>query len=346
MKPKTIITRVCEQCGIIYYPKRKDDNIRFCSRKCIGIHYKKNAELSKDKHCIQCGNIFHAMNKSTKFCGHSCSATYTNARNGDRSEETKNRISSSLKEHYKDIPKVQKKCILCGSLYNSKDSCTLYPRCLGSGLRQATYRTLAKAFGFSLGKLSTYENIEHAIEIFKEAYFDYGMSSVEIHEGFELPGTAENTVHLLKSLGINLRSRSDAMKFAVAFGKFDDVRPEKVFIDGDHIGWNGRTHYYRSSYELDMMKHFDDLEMDYLTEPAKILYWDSQKEKERIAIPDFIVSDILLYEIKSYWTYDRTNMEDKFRAYREVGYEPALVLEGILYEDELPEGKEVTIYNW
>ena len=63
-------------------------------------------------------------------------------------------------------------------------------------------------------------------------------------------------------------------------------------------------------------------------EKLRFWYWDSQLQKERIAIPDFYLPhEKLLVEVKSDWTYDETNMNDKVKSYKEHGYNVKLILE-------------------
>jgi predicted nuclease of restriction endonuclease-like RecB superfamily len=51
--------------------------------------------------------------------------------------------------------------------------------------------------------------------------------------------------------------------------------------------------------------------------------------KQRVAIPDFYLSESnTIVEIKSNWTYDEQNMKDKFKVYKEHGYNFKLILEG------------------
>ena len=50
--------------------------------------------------------------------------------------------------------------------------------------------------------------------------------------------------------------------------------------------------------------------------------------KERVAIPDFYLPRTNeIVEIKSTWTYNKQEMNDKFEAYRNLGYIPKLILD-------------------
>ena len=63
-------------------------------------------------------------------------------------------------------------------------------------------------------------------------------------------------------------------------------------------------------------------------ENFRILYWDSRKLHQRIAIPDFYLPESnTIVEIKSSWTHDIQNMKDKFKSYKEHGYKCKLILD-------------------
>ena len=84
----------------------------------------------------------------------------------------------------------------------------------------------------------------------------------------------------------------------------------------------------RSSYELDYAKQLDEQQIDYEVEFKHIKYWDSQKEEYRCAIPDFYLPETnTIVEIKSDYTLDIQNMKDKFKAYKELGYNTKLICE-------------------
>lgn len=60
----------------------------------------------------------------------------------------------------------------------------------------------------------------------------------------------------------------------------------------------------------------------------RIQYFDTQKNKQRIAIPDFYLPETnTIVEIKSSWTLDIQNMKDKFIAYKKLGYNTKLIYE-------------------
>ena len=80
--------------------------------------------------------------------------------------------------------------------------------------------------------------------------------------------------------------------------------------------------FYRSSYELEFCKILDLKKLEYNTEMLRIKYFDTQQNKERMALPDFYLPKInLIVEIKSSYTLNEKEMEDKVKRYKELGYD-------------------------
>ena len=68
------------------------------------------------------------------------------------------------------------------------------------------------------------------------------------------------------------------------------------------------------------MKKLDFLYISY-NQDIRVRYFDTQLQRERVAVPDFYLPDQnKLVEIKSPWTYDKQNMLDKETAYKALGY--------------------------
>ena len=138
---------------------------------------------------------------------------------------------------------------------------------------------------------------------------------------------------LKKTLGIPTRNQSDATKNALYLGKtsLPEINEETgvVKCNADyHETWEGKTVYLRSSYELDYANYLDENQISYSVEDLRIEYYDSRKNKMRIAVPDFYLSDTNeIVEIKSDFTLDIQEMLDKFEAYKKLGYVPKLILE-------------------
>jgi hypothetical protein len=124
-KSDDLLKLKCEHCGKIFNVKKKTikhelkingNGCRFCSLKCFHEHNKKDSVIVK---CKECDNEFAITNSvynrsKTKhfFCSCSCSAKYNN-RLRVMTQDTKEKISSKLKDFWKDKIKIRK-CVVCG----------------------------------------------------------------------------------------------------------------------------------------------------------------------------------------------------------------------------------------
>ena len=76
---------------------------------------------AKECICQNCGEKYKSVNIRSKFCNRACSAVFNNKKRGHRTEETKDKISKSLKGrcigHSKGREIKPKKCINCGSQF-------------------------------------------------------------------------------------------------------------------------------------------------------------------------------------------------------------------------------------
>lgn len=68
----------------------------------------------------------------------------------------------------------------------------------------------------------------------------------------------------------------------------------------------------------------------------------------RCSVPDFYLPDLnMIVEIKSFFTYDKQNMLDKFKAFKDNNYNYKLIMDGVEYfEDNLPETSKNNILNF
>ena len=135
-----------------------------------------------------------------------------------------------------------------------------------------------------------------------------------------------NFSKILNALGIKRRNLTEANLIAWKNGKISPQSNSK-FKTSWHLTWDNKYVFLRSSYELKYANELDCKQIIYEVETLKIIYWDSQLCKERIAIPDFYLPETNeIVEIKSNWTFNEQNMKDKFKAYRDFGFKPKLIL--------------------
>lgn len=81
----------------------------------IGFDFNVYKERKK-RYCLQCGKELHKGQK--KFCSSSCAAKYNNK---PLTEETKKKISESLKKNKNDVNK-DKFCVVCGNKITNKNT--------------------------------------------------------------------------------------------------------------------------------------------------------------------------------------------------------------------------------
>lgn len=129
----------------------------------------------------------------------------------------------------------------------------------------------------------------------------------------------KNFIKILRRF-IPLRTTKEGLKFSSITKPV--VIEDGFFDSGLHTTWDGKTVSYRSSYELDLCRELDAGRIPYLVEGITVDYYDSVLKKERFAIPDFYLPEQnLIIEVKSSFTFDKTNMLDKVAAYTAEGYD-------------------------
>lgn len=299
---------ICKTCGKEFTEKySKWCSGDFCSRSCSNKYSRKHIDIKKQKivKCIKCKKeISVSIVASDKQCMcYDC-------------KKYKTYISENGKKCTKII---KQKCNVCGEYKcQRKDICKKFK----------LFSSLIKWFGLDKSKIGTiyfYEEFEKSVNLMKEEYFDNKLSLKEIGKKYNC--NFQTLSEMFKSLNIKLRTLSESVNNAILQGKprGNCVNQYKC---GWHTTWNNKTVFYRSSYELDYAKELDKKKINYEVEKLRILYWDSRKQIQRIAIPDFYLPETNeLVEIKSTWTYDEINMKDKFKAYKEHGYTTKLILE-------------------
>lgn len=184
--------------------------------------------------------------------------------------------------------------------------------------------TLGKRLGLQGTPKEVYQQ---ALEILQKSY-EKGESTLTLAKKLGIPD--ETVWYNLRKLGIT-RNLGEAQSNAVYRGRKVLPEPKKAehFKTGYHIAWTGERYFYRSGWEDQFATELDQKQIRYQMEGLRIRYWDTVQNRERIAVPDFYLPDSKeLIEIKCTFTYSEQNMKDKFRAYREAGYVPKLILNG------------------
>lgn len=315
------LKNIAESVGFdlnIYKERRKKPK-RFC-KFC-------NIELNNEQHV---------------FCSHSCNAKYNN-KNRVVSEETKNKIRKTLisKSLNKPISKSTNKkikikyCKICGQEKCINIEVCKHPKYWFDNLI---------VFGFDinvLGTINVYNEYYRIKDLLLKEYLDNKLSPKDISMKYKYDKNFENILHILKSFNIKTRDLSESVTNACLNGRLKNFINNKntkyQYKHGWHTTWDNKKIYYRSSYELKFAEKLDNEKMTYETEYFRIKYWDSQKCKYRIAIPDFFILHLnKIIEIKSNYTFDKQNVIDKFNEYIKMGFSVSLLYENKEYSfDEI-----------
>lgn len=283
------------------------------------------------KHCLYCNCVIPYDKRYNKFCCKNHAASYNNKH---RDHSIYENISNLLKN--KSIAPNKNKtkrntCKICGALRGEcKDSYVCSKYRLFNGLIK---------FGFDINTKGTEKIIDEFYRvrnIIEKFYLLNGSNNDKLIENFNYYGGPSNFHKILKTLDIQTRNLSEGQLFSLESGNRIDMPQVNSYHDEYHKTWDNNIVYLRSSYETDYANILDDNKIHYEVESLKIKYFDTQLNKERIAIPDFYIRDKnLIVEIKSNFTLDIQNMKDKVISYKNNGYDFKLILEH----------KEVDLYS-
>lgn len=263
--------------------------------------------------CENCEKEHDGTYGSGRFCSTKCARGFsTKAKRKD--------INEKISKYWDDKILKPVKCISCDN-----DAKTRRSKYCEECSKLKGHKSLFNKLNINETNLKIAN--EKALEILNELYFHKELSSLDIKN---LYGIMLNTLYnFFKSNDIKMRNNSDANNIAL-------MDPNKHlgsglggggYKSGWHITWDGKEIYYRSSYELQYAKTLDELKIKYEVESIRIKYYDSQKNKIRIAIPDFyLVEENKIIEIKSNYTLDEINMKDKEKSYRNKGYNFELLI--------------------
>jgi len=306
----TLLIRHCENCGIEHDGTYGSG--RFCSKECArsfssklntNIRNEKISKTLKNKHiretiCKKCGTIVYTKGSSPNVCCDKC------------------RQKRKSNTPY---------CNRCGA---ERGKCK-YPSLCKKKLK--LFDGLEKYFGFdktSFGSKRYYEEIFRIKAMIEEDYYENNNSTVELCKKYNHTACG-SFIRILKSIDIVLRNLKESSLLAYKTGRsVISIDNSTQYKHGWHTAWDNTQIFYRSSYELDYAEKLDEQKVKYDVEALRISYFDTQKCIERTAIPDFYLPETnTIVEIKSSWTYNEQNMNDKIKAYKKHGYNFKLILD-------------------
>lgn len=280
----------CEKCAKQYSTKNYDDDI-----------------LKKD-FCKECGEEILVKNR-TQIGVSKC----------EKCKKSKKKIGKKVKYISKNNEdKIIKKVLVCKICGDEKCK---NPKICRKLSHENAYE---KYIGFDSTKKGTcdvYVEFDRIVNILKNDYFENEMTLTEIGNKY---GMNYQTVYMIfKSLELKIRTSYDANILSFKKGNSNS----NVYKSGMHTTWKGNIVHYRSNYEKEYYELLDNDKINYEIEKFRIKYYDTQKKKIRIAIPDIYIKDINeIIEIKSKWTLDEQNMKDKVKSYKKLGYNVRLVI--------------------
>ena len=311
-----------------------------CSKKIsqtLKNKYKLAYEISNslwisEKHtCEKCGKIMTEKFGSGRFCSRSCSNSHIVSDKTRAKQRNYYKKQSQSKSTYKI-------CKACGKRYTKLAKtktkfCSKYCKSMYNKLP-----TLIKYFGLdkdAVGHSSVFEEIKRIKQTLYDLYWVQNLTSSEIIQIFNYPSAANLTAKIFKYLEIPVRNNIQATHLNYLKGHLV-AHPNFNCKQCYHTSWDNKQVFLRSSYELDYAKKLDEYKVLYEVESKRIIYFDSQENKLRVAIPDFyLVNTNELVEIKSSYTLNVQNMIDKAAEYLRMGYKFKLILDfqEVTFED-------------
>lgn len=286
----------CEWCSLEI--KENFSSQRFCSRKCISTYVSSFNKNIRIKICNLCSNTFEVNKRINKIneCCINCKQT-----------------------------KKLKKCKVCGLTHKkSENSICNRPQLL----------TILIEFGLnkkSIGNKKIFTELKRIKKKLTNDYYTLKLSTPLICKKYNIKGH-NRVLRLFKFLEINTRNLSESVNNFIINNQILNTNLSKTYKykSGVHLDWENKEHFYRSSYELDYYKILDEQKISYETEKLRILYFDTDKKRERVSIPDiYIPNQNLIIEIKSNYTHNEQNWKDRVVSYKKLKYKVKLILDRI-----------------
>lgn len=341
LKPKILHPRKCETCG-----KEHDGSYgsgRFCCQSCA-----RKASTINDKHRDQTKLKISKtlINRSAENKLHSsiqAALTY-NKNHPNKPIKIPQKIhvfKEYINENDQFVIKVTRpryKCKICGCIdCNQPNICNYLKRAKISNFEKLGFN--AK----TLGSIEVYNEINKIISKLYDLYINQKLPVQKIQKMYNL--TDWFVIYdWMRRFGIPIRPPSDAINVGIETGRIDysKINTKNQYKVNKHVSWNGKEFILRSSYELDFAKDLDKKFINYEVESLKIPYLSTISNKTKISIPDFYLPDTNeIYEIKGDFTYNKKDIEDRFKTYQKIGFSKiVLVLEHKEYEyPNLPDQK-------
>ena len=281
--------------------------------------------------CEYCNQTHDGSYGSGRFCSKKCAKSYSSHKNlpnlkkkskccvcGKEIEIGKN--GSTRGPHKCEECKKKKKCVICGKFGCTDEFCKKH--------NHQQFKTFIKYFGFDQTAFGTERVKDEFYRVKDELYNLYWiehLSSQQIGKRYNYKSFCNLAGKVFKYLEIPSKTPRYSVKENLLYDRLNPSSNTK-YHDGWHTTWNNKEVYLRSSFEFEFAKELDGQKIEYEVEFKHIKYFDTQLNEYRCAIPDFYIpSTNTIVEIKSTWTLNKQEMIDKFKAYRELGYNCKLI---------------------
>ena len=198
-----------------------------------------------------------------------------------------------------------------------------------------------------LGTIDIYKEYQKLKDYIYDCYINKHMSSPDIAKIFDINWVS--VMFLLKKFKIDKRNKSESAIYTMI--NHPDCKTFNGYTGyhcGYHTSWEGKTFWYRSSYELDYAKELDEKKIRYEVESIRMIYWSSILDRQKLMVCDFYLPDTnTVVEVKSDFTYIEKDWKDRIAVLVAAGYTPSLLLEHQFYDiNHIPVQKsEVNISN-
>lgn len=182
-------------------------------------------------------------------------------------------------------------------------------------------------FDFDADASIEYERVKSRLS---SLYLVRGESMLSMMKLYGIP-SSKTMDTLFKLFDITARSLSEANTLALSTGRATPIEKNGFRSKQKwHCTWDKKKVFLRSTYEERVALFLDDARVHYETEAMRVSYFDTTKNCYRICIPDFYLPDAkTIIEVKATYWYDKSEMDDKFRRYKELGFFPILVLDDV-----------------
>lgn len=164
-------------------------------------------------------------------------------------------------------------------------------------------------------------NNDWELEFFKvrdtlyEKYYRERMSYPELKKYFGFP-SHKNIPEYLKLFGFSkIRNLSEGIRVSFQKGTSTLNTPK---ISKYLTGWENGF-YYRSSYELSMIRFLRSRNIEFQCNTFKVVYKSSKDDSYHTAFPDFYIPGMnLVIEMKSVDNYDEVDLKDRYKIIKKM----------------------------